>query len=111
MFRKLLDDAQAGDNVGVLLRGIEKNQVQRGQVYAAPGTIKPHKKFKGQYIILPRKEGRQAHAVLQRVQAAVLLQDDGRDGSCEAAGGDGDGDAWRQRADGHRADSADSDRE
>ena len=57
MFRKLLDDAQAGDNVGVLLRGIEKNQVQRGQVIAAPGTIKPHKKFKGQVYILTKEEG------------------------------------------------------
>jgi elongation factor Tu len=57
MFRKLLEDAQAGDNVGVLLRGIEKNQVQRGQVIAAPGTIKPHKKFKGQVYILTKEEG------------------------------------------------------
>ena len=57
MFRKLLDDAQAGDNVGVLLRGIEKNQVQRGQVIAAPGTITPHKKFKGQVYILTKEEG------------------------------------------------------
>lgn len=57
MFRKLLDDAQAGDNIGVLLRGIEKNQVERGQVLAAPGTIKPHKKFKGQVYILKKEEG------------------------------------------------------
>lgn len=57
MFRKLLDEAQAGDNVGVLLRGIEKNQVQRGQVIAAPGSIKPHKKFKGQVYILNKEEG------------------------------------------------------
>jgi elongation factor Tu len=57
MFRKLLDDAQAGDNVGVLLRGIEKNQVERGQVIAAPGTITPHKKFKGQVYILTKEEG------------------------------------------------------
>jgi elongation factor Tu len=57
MFRKLLDDAQAGDNVGMLLRGVEKNQVERGQVIAAPGTIKPHKKFKGQVYILTKEEG------------------------------------------------------
>ena len=57
MFRKLLDEAQAGDNVGVLLRGIEKNQVERGQVIAAPGTIKPHKKFKAQVYILTKEEG------------------------------------------------------
>jgi len=57
MFRKLLDDAQAGDNIGMLLRGIEKNQVERGQVIAAPGSIKPHTKFKGQVYILTKEEG------------------------------------------------------
>ncbi|MCL2390423.1 MAG: elongation factor Tu [Endomicrobia bacterium] len=57
MFRKLLDDAQAGDNIGMLLRGIEKNQVERGQVIAAPGSIKPHKKFKGQVYVLTKEEG------------------------------------------------------
>jgi elongation factor Tu len=57
MFRKLLDDAQAGDNIGMLLRGIEKNQVERGQVIAVPGSIKPHKKFKGQVYVLTKEEG------------------------------------------------------
>jgi elongation factor Tu len=57
MFRKLLDEAQAGDNIGVLLRGIDKNQVERGQVIAAPGSIKPHKKFKGQVYVLTKEEG------------------------------------------------------
>jgi elongation factor Tu len=57
MFRKLLDEAIAGDNVGVLLRGIEKNQIERGQVVAAPGTITPHKKFKGKVYILSKEEG------------------------------------------------------
>jgi len=57
MFRKLLDETIAGDNVGVLLRGIEKNQVERGQVIAAPGSINPHKKFKGQVYILTKEEG------------------------------------------------------
>jgi elongation factor Tu len=57
MFRKLLDEAQAGDNVGILLRGIEKDQVERGQVICAPKTITPHKKFKGQVYILNKEEG------------------------------------------------------
>jgi elongation factor Tu len=57
MFRKLLDEAQAGDNIGVLLRGIDKNQVERGQVIAAPGSIKPHTKFKGQVYVLTKEEG------------------------------------------------------
>ncbi len=57
MFRKLLDEGQAGDNVGVLLRGIEKNQLERGQVLAKPGSITPHKKFKGEVYILTKEEG------------------------------------------------------
>ncbi|MDR0915558.1 MAG: elongation factor Tu [Endomicrobium sp.] len=57
MFRKLLDEAQAGDNIGMLLRGIEKNQVERGQVIAIPGTIKPHRKFKSQVYVLKKEEG------------------------------------------------------
>jgi len=57
MFRKLLDDARAGDNVGILLRGIEKAQIQRGQVICAPGSIKPHTKFKAEVYILTKEEG------------------------------------------------------
>jgi len=57
MFRKLLDDARAGDNVGALLRGIEKTQIERGMVIAAPGSITPHKKFKGQVYVLTKDEG------------------------------------------------------
>ncbi len=57
MFRKLLDEAIAGDNVGVLLRGIDKEQIERGQVLAAPKTIKPHKKFTAQVYILKKDEG------------------------------------------------------
>ena len=57
MFNKLLDDAQAGDNVGTLLRGVDKNDVERGQVLAKPGSITPHKKFKGQIYCLSKEEG------------------------------------------------------
>jgi elongation factor Tu len=57
MFRKLLDEAQAGDNVGVLLRGVEKEQVSRGQVLAKPGTIKPHTNFKAEVYVLTKDEG------------------------------------------------------
>jgi len=57
MFRKLLDEAIAGDNVGVLLRGVEKDQIERGQVLAAPKSITPHTKFKGQVYILNKDEG------------------------------------------------------
>ncbi|MDJ1258126.1 MAG: elongation factor Tu, partial [Candidatus Midichloria sp.] len=57
MFRRLLDQGEAGDNVGLLLRGIEKDQIERGQVLAKPGTIKPHKKFRAEVYILKKEEG------------------------------------------------------
>ncbi len=57
MFRKLLDQAQAGDNVGLLLRGIQRNEIERGQVLAKPGTIHPHTKFKAQVYVLTKEEG------------------------------------------------------
>jgi elongation factor Tu len=57
MFRKLLDEVQAGDNVGVLLRGIDKDEVQRGQVLAKPGSITPHTQFSAQVYVLSKEEG------------------------------------------------------
>ena len=57
MFHKLMDDAQAGDNIGVLLRGIQKNEIERGQVLCKPGSIQPHTKFVGQVYVLTEKEG------------------------------------------------------
>ena len=57
MFRKLLDYAEAGDNVGILLRGIQRTEIERGQVLAKPGTIKPHTKFKAQVYVLTKEEG------------------------------------------------------
>ena len=57
MFRKLLDEVQAGDNVGILLRGIDKDEVERGQVLAAPGSITPHTDFEAQVYILSKDEG------------------------------------------------------
>ncbi|HRY86228.1 MAG TPA: elongation factor Tu, partial [Candidatus Omnitrophota bacterium] len=57
MFRKLLDEGRAGDNVGLLLRGVEKEQLERGMVIAKPGSVTPHKKFKAQVYILSKEEG------------------------------------------------------
>ena len=57
MFRKLLDQAEAGDNIGILLRGIDRKQVERGQVIAKPGSITPHTKFTGQVYVLTNEEG------------------------------------------------------
>ena len=57
MFRKTLDFAEAGDNIGALLRGITRQQVERGQVLCKPGSIHPHTKFKGQVYVLKKEEG------------------------------------------------------
>ncbi|MBQ8004353.1 MAG: elongation factor Tu, partial [Oscillospiraceae bacterium] len=57
MFRKLLDYAEAGDNIGALLRGIARDEIKRGQVLAKPGSINPHTKFKGQVYVLKKEEG------------------------------------------------------
>ena len=57
MFRKLLDEAMAGDNIGCLLRGIDRKDVERGQVLAKPGSVKPHTKFKGEVYVLTKEEG------------------------------------------------------
>ena len=57
MFHKMMDEAQAGDNIGALLRGIQKNEIERGQVLCKPGTINPHTEFIGQVYVLTEKEG------------------------------------------------------
>ena len=57
MFRKLLDQAEAGDNIGVLLRGVQRTEIERGQVLAKPGSITPHTKFKAQVYVLSKEEG------------------------------------------------------
>ena len=107
MFRKLLDQGQAGDNIGALLRGTKKEEIERGQVLAKPGSITPHKKFNGVGLHPEEGRGRAAHSVFQGVSAAVLLPDDGRDGFGGAADGDRDGDARRQREPGDHADQPD----
>ena len=57
MFRKMMDECQAGDNVGLLLRGVERKDIERGQVIAQPGSIKPHTKFKAEIYVLTKEEG------------------------------------------------------
>ena len=57
MFKKLLDEGRAGDNVGLLLRGVDRKAIERGQVIAKPGTITPHKKFKAEAYVLTKEEG------------------------------------------------------
>jgi elongation factor Tu len=57
MFRKLLDQAEAGDNIGVLLRGVQRNEIERGQVLAKPGSIHPHTHYMGRVYVLTKEEG------------------------------------------------------
>src|SRR5690606_36308167 len=57
MFRKLLDEGRAGDNIGALLRGLKREDIERGQVLAKPGSITPHTKFRGQIYVLSKEEG------------------------------------------------------
>ena len=81
MFRKLLDEwPEAGDNVGILLRGTKREEVERGQVLAKPGSINPHTKFECRGI--HTVEGRRwtSYAIFQWISSAVLLPHDGRDG-------------------------------
>ncbi len=57
MFRKILDKAEAGDNIGALLRGVTRDEIERGQVLCKPGSVKPHTKFKGEVYVLSKEEG------------------------------------------------------
>ena len=79
MFRKLLDQGEAGDNIGALLRGTKREDVERGQVLAKPGTITPHTKFKAESLHPDQGRGRPSHAVLHQLPAAVLLPHHRRD--------------------------------
>ena len=80
MFRKLLDEGRAGENVGVLLRGTKRDDVERGQVLAIPGSVKPHTKFEAEVYVLSKDEGGRHTPFFQGLPSAVLLPYDGRDG-------------------------------
>ena len=97
MFKKQLDEGMAGDNAGLLLRGIGKDDVERGMVLAKGGSITPHTKFKARGVHPDEGRGRAAYAVLQGISSAVLSANNGRDGRSGVAGGHRDGDAGRQR--------------
>ena len=96
MFRKLLDSGVAGDNVGVLLRGVEKTDVERGQVLCKPGSIKPHTKFKGEVYILSKEEGGRHTPFFNGYRPQFYIRTTDVTGSLQAAGGRRDGDAGRQ---------------
>ena len=109
MFKKLLDEGMAGDNVGLLLRGVDRKDIERGQVIAKPGTITPHTKFKAEAYVLTKEEGGTPHTVLYGIPPAVLFQNNGCDGRRAFAGRRGNGDAGRQHPDGDRTDRPDRD--
>ena len=67
MFRKLLDTGEAGDNIGALLRGIEREDVERGQVLAKPGSVTPHTKFEAQAYVLKKERRRKTHSIFYKI--------------------------------------------
>jgi elongation factor Tu len=111
MFRKLLDEGQAGDNVGLLLRGVAKDEVERGMVLAKPKTITPHTKFKAEVYVLTKEEGGRHTPFFNGYRPQFYFRTTDVTGTANAAGGRGDGDAGRQRADDGGADHADRDGE
>ena len=74
MFRKLLDSGEAGDNVGILLRGIERDDIERGQVLCKPGSITPHTKFEAQAYVLKKDEGGRHTPSLQSIDHSFILE-------------------------------------
>ena len=96
MFRKLLDRGEAGDNIGVLLRGTKKDEVERGSGAGEAGLDHAAYEVQGRGVRVVTGRGRSSYAVLHRLPSSVLLSDHGCDRDRGAAGGHGDGDAWRQ---------------
>lgn len=87
MFHKILDQGQAGDNVGLLLRGIEKDQIERGQVLAKPGTITPHTKFKAEVLLLKKEEGGRHTPIFPGYRPQVFIRTTDVTGDIELAEG------------------------
>ena len=107
MFRKLLDQGEAGDNVGALLRGIDRTGVERGQVLAKPGSITPHKKFKAEAYILTKEEGGRHTPFFTNYRPQFYFRTTDVTGVVTSSGRHRDGDAGRQCDDGCRTDHAD----
>ncbi|MGH2810177.1 MAG: EF-Tu/IF-2/RF-3 family GTPase, partial [Actinomycetota bacterium] len=87
MFRKILDSGQAGDNVGCLLRGIDKEDVERGQVLAGPGSITPHTEFEGQVYVLAKDEGGRHTPFFNNYRPQFYFRTTDVTGSVELPGG------------------------
>ncbi len=106
MFQKTLDEGVAGDNVGVLLRGVERDDVERGQVLCKPGSIKPHTKFSAEVYVLGKEEGGRHTPFFNGYRPQFYVRTTDVTGNIHAAGGGGDGDAGRQHPDDGGADHA-----
>ena len=99
MFRKLLDQGQAGDNVGVLLRGTKREEVERGQVLAKPGSITPHTKFSAEVYVLSKEEGGRHTPFFNGYRPQFYFRTTDVTGCGGAAAGHRDGDAGGQHSD------------
>ena len=107
MFKKLLDSGMAGDNVGLLLRGVERKEIERGQVIAKPGSITPHTKFKAEAYVLTKEEGGRHTPFFTGYRPQFYFRTTDVTGVAHLAGRSRDGDAGRQHPDGDRTDRPD----
>ena len=107
MFRKMLDEGQAGDNIGALLRGTKKEDVERGQVLAKPGSITPHTDFEAQVYVLTKEEGGRHKPFFNNYRPQFYFRTTDVTGHDPVAGGYGDGDAGGQHRDDGAAGQAD----
>ncbi len=99
MFRKLLDEGMAGDNIGALLRGLKREDVERGQVLAKPGSITPHTKFKAQIYVLTKEEGGRHTPFFKGYRPQFYFRTTDVTGTVKLPGQRGDGDAGGQHRD------------
>ena len=106
MFKKQLDEGMAGDNAGILLRGIPKEDVERGMVLAKPASITPHTNFKGEVYVLSKEEGGRHTPFFKGYRPQFYFRTTDVTGVAELPGGRGDGDARRQRGAGGGTDHA-----
>ena len=97
MFNKLLDEGMAGDNIGVLLRGLKKEDVERGQVIAKPGTVTPHTEFEAEVYILSKEEGGRHSPFFKGYKPQFYIRTTDVTGEVDPAGRHGNGDAGRHR--------------
>ena len=105
MFRKLLDTGETGDNVGLLLRGVDKEDLERGMVVAKPGSVTPHTRFKGEVYVLTEKEGGRSKPFFTGYRPQFFFQNHRRHRCGSVAGRCGNGDAGRQHNHGRRSDA------